>query len=227
MNTFGRSMVGGLTALVLSAFSWSAQAATANLVYNGSYVDMYLKSFPGGLNEQQIFLDGVTGATTVTGHVGSQTGTPLVTFSSATDTLDAKQGYASISAGDGALNDLTITAPGYLFDDFIFGISLTKDNADLTVTATDQSGGTSAYSGWTSDKAWVSGNNDVLVLSHSGTLMQSINIQSSVGFTLAGIEQVKQMNISGLTPVPEPNTYLLMAAGLGLMGFVARRRMNA
>ena len=29
-----------------------------------------------------------------------------------------------------------------------------------------------------------------------------------------------------LTPIPEPETYALFMAGLGLMGFVARRRKN-
>jgi hypothetical protein len=30
-----------------------------------------------------------------------------------------------------------------------------------------------------------------------------------------------------ITPVPEPETYALMLAGLGLVGFTARRRSNA
>jgi len=30
-----------------------------------------------------------------------------------------------------------------------------------------------------------------------------------------------------LTPIPEPSTYALMLAGLGVVGFVARRRKGA
>jgi hypothetical protein len=33
-----------------------------------------------------------------------------------------------------------------------------------------------------------------------------------------------QISMSGVTPVPEPETYAMMMAGLGLMGVVARRR---
>jgi PEP-CTERM motif len=32
--------------------------------------------------------------------------------------------------------------------------------------------------------------------------------------------------ISAVTPVPEPETYAMMLAGLGLMGTIARRRKN-
>jgi hypothetical protein len=42
--------------------------------------------------------------------------------------------------------------------------------------------------------------------------------------TLAGGPAQDQLFI---TPVPEPEIYAMMAAGLGLMGFVARRRKQS
>jgi hypothetical protein len=33
-------------------------------------------------------------------------------------------------------------------------------------------------------------------------------------------------HITSVTPIPEPETYAMLLAGLGLMGFVARRRQR-
>lgn len=43
------------------------------------------------------------------------------------------------------------------------------------------------------------------------------------GFALKTIGFTAQLN-TNMTPVPEPETYAMLLAGLGLMGFVARRR---
>jgi hypothetical protein len=92
----------------------SAVSANATSVYDGTYVDMYLKqnTFPSGLSEEKVYLDAAL-ASTITGHAGSQTDPRLVTFSSTTDILDAANGFATIKAVDGFINNITITAPGY------------------------------------------------------------------------------------------------------------------
>ncbi|MDP2028205.1 MAG: PEP-CTERM sorting domain-containing protein [Thiobacillus sp.] len=40
------------------------------------------------------------------------------------------------------------------------------------------------------------------------------------------MDQLKQTEISGITPVSEPETYAMLLAGLGLVGFAARRKLS-
>jgi len=222
---FRKSCFAAAAALMLCA----GAASAAGPVYTGTYADMYLKqtTFPTGLNEQMVFLDSGL-SSTITGHAGSQTGTPLVMFSSTTDILDAANGFATIKAQDGYINNITITAPGYWFEDLIFSVNLTPNsNSDLSVTAKDKTGGTDSYASWTTLGDWVNGENRILVLSTPGNLMQSVTINSQLGFeSVGGLDQLKQTEISGITPVPEPETYAMLLAGLGLVGFAARRKLS-
>jgi len=205
-------------------------ASATGPVYTGSYVDMYLKqnTFPSGLIEQMIYMDAAV-ASTVTGHVGSQQGTQLVTFSSTTDTLNAANGFANIQAVDGYINNITITAPGFWFKDLIFSVNLSpNNNMDLSVIATDKSGGTDTFAGWVA-AGLGNGLNPILVLSTGGNLMQSITVNSYLGFqSLGGLDDIKHFQISGVTPVPEAETYAMMLAGLGLVGYMgaARRKQQ-
>ncbi len=212
---------------VLATIMGYAGTVYAVPVYTGAYTDMYLKqnTFPTGLNEQKVFLDATSSSTTVIGHVGSQTGTPLINFTSS-DPLTAANGFATIKAADGTIfHDITITAPGYYFGDLIFSLNLAPNaNMDLSISATDKSLGIDTFSNWTSQSAWVNGENDILVLSHTGNLMQSVTITSSSGIVGYGVDQLKQTQISDLTAIPEPTALLLL--GFGLLCFAAVSTMK-
>jgi hypothetical protein len=55
---------------------------------------------------------------------------------------------------------------------------------------------------------------------NSGSMIQSLTFESP------RINAFEASNFSVTTPIPEPETYALMLAGLGAIGFVARRRKS-
>ena len=49
-------------------------------------------------------------------------------------------------------------------------------------------------------------------------------LEASIGNFSGGPESFLVYNLAAVNPIPEPETYALLLAGLGVLGFVARRR---
>jgi len=52
------------------------------------------------------------------------------------------------------------------------------------------------------------------------------NMTAAVTFTLSADSNVGMSGFVQQLPVPEPSTYVLLAAGLAFVGFVARRKLD-
>lgn len=56
--------------------------------------------------------------------------------------------------------------------------------------------------------------------------LQALGTGASGGYTLTALVSPSRQDQMMATPIPEPETYMMLLAGLGLMGFVARRRQR-
>jgi hypothetical protein len=52
-------------------------------------------------------------------------------------------------------------------------------------------------------------------------------MQLTSKFTLSANTRASLVGFASITPVPEPDSFAMILAGLGLMGFMSRRRKNS
>ena len=125
-------------------------------------------------------------------------------------------GQATLTADDGAFSNAKIELVGSSINTAILNIDA---SADGFVRFFDASGpdGVFALDGNGNNFFTATDVNTFLSFTtYTGTLNNLTEAQLVV--------DVKQVRLGEVAPIPEPETYALMLAGLGALGFVARRR---
>jgi len=167
--------------------------------------------------EQNILLNGGAG-TTVSG-ITDKSGT-LVDFTSLTgETLIASSmGQAKITTMDngGLLTSIDVSAPGHTFIDLIVD---PQHSGPFTITAMATDGP------FTANFDGGNGENFVTLVAHGGETISSVDITSSAGFST--FAQPRISGLSGVTVIPEPSTWVLVALGFGGLGYAASRRRRS
>lgn len=118
------------------------------------------------------------------------------------------------------------TVTGAIFDTFSFSLGSSANvSSGVLSFGTVVGGAYSLYS--TGGDGVIGGGDDVGIgaWTFGGTNSVSLNAGNYYYSVLGGaVGQVSYAIASSTTPVPEPETYALLGAGLGVIGFLASRR---
>lgn len=194
-----------------SAVTWTdwSNTSAGTLTFGSSTVNVALAGNPWDLvNGDFYYNNGSTGGTSVSGTYAGLAPSDLIrvynagqyTISFDKEVVDPY--IALVSVGQGGL-----------------GVTYSFDSAFSVVSA---GGNYWGYSGYTTSGNNFTGYEYNGILKFTGTY-------TSLSFTIQNPEYWHGFNVGAATaaPVPEPEMYLSLLAGLGALGFVARRRKSA
>jgi hypothetical protein len=145
-----------------------------------------------------------TGAVSTTSFFGAgTTANPWLSTNTATDTMTFNTFLGGVQAVGGNFFGSDIAGA------FLAGnITITATDASGTVTQTIVGATTTSFLGFVSTGAMTS--------------LTVASVQPAVGFLWPTVDNLTLAKAT--VPIPEPETYAMMLAGLGLVGFLARRR---
>ena len=206
----------------------SLLAATLMLSASANAGVVFLNGNNPQPDEENILFNGAGSnpgpALTVTGRT-NHTST-VVTFTSDELLITPSMGQARVDAKDGAFQLLTVALENNgTFGDLIFNLNTPNKLKGTAVISVLTDTGTETY-----NLTVGNGNNFLTILATDATRISSVTIDSrgnGMDLKAIDIDDGRQFRISGLggTPVPEPGTLALFAAGLfGIQRL--RRRYN-
>lgn len=132
-------------------------------------------------------------------------------FSGSFDTAPA----TSVLSGSFSFDDAVVSAGGFDGDFALTALSFSFQGQSYTLAAA-----TDPYVKF--EAGTLTGPNALFSTPGGGTLaLQSFFGSSGFTYNIGGADQLGTLNVSA---VPEPESYALMLAGLGLVGLMARRR---
>jgi hypothetical protein len=186
--------------------------------------------------DAMVFLDGQTNTMHGTGHIGSQTGLPVMHFDSTGGMLDVfidlANGFATIKPHNGiSFNGLKVTIPGFEFTGLVFDDQLTPNAAPkFTID-----GRTGAFDDGSTVEVEAANTDKEYSIRAIGGAFDEVDVTSLTGF-----DEFKHFEVSGVcqilasgtcTPViietPEPASLGLLGLGLlGTVGFSMRKRQG-
>ena len=130
---------------------------------------------------------------------------------SSDEEINIDGGQADVTATDDLLSTLTIETDG--FSTLILDIDA---SADGTVTFTDGAGTSSPFA---------LDDNGSNFFTLTGIVGNFVTFTTFVdGIETDIVSDIKQIRLGVAPPIPEPETYALMLAGLAAVGFISRRR---
>jgi hypothetical protein len=178
--------------------------------------------------DENVLVSPATSSVTVIGT--TQTTGVTGTYTSSTDLLEGpSSGQARVGATDSLLNSLLFTLDGgATFTSAVFNLSPLSGNQNNEATQVFINyilNGTSYSQPFT---IGTNGSNWFGIYGDAGETF------TSIGFTAdpitTGISDMRQLRLAGVatsTAVPEPGTWMMLVAGLAVVGFSLRRRRRS
>ena len=200
---------------MFSRFTSTMLAAAVLAISAPAFANFQVDLNPGG---EKLFIDKANkDADNFFGSVSANNSGPLVNIQTK-GLVDTGSGYANIKpVKDGFLTELLFTPLNpNLFGDFSFRGQLERGVDTVTLIVQDNQGNSPQIFFFTG----LGGGNDfsrVGIVTTDNETIKSITLVSN-------FKEVKQIDFSVAPGVPEPETYALMLAGLGVVGFMARGR---